>query len=272
MNIIYYFYNKQQDDDPITGKRLYPWYQVRILFQAIDIYDRFLCYYFEKAKSTASVPVSAPSSRCETGRPEVSPSPSLTKETSEFYFIICMYLAIKYFLTLLEPPSFSKLVDEKYATPDMMKLAEDYEWFILHDVLKFKIYRPTVYEMADRFDLKLDPQQTVNLLYVYADSPDTSEFLEDFFVKCSKRAMVELPNRIIKPSSQVESNKVKIEPPELKTVIPKVYVPTEDSIPSKAKLTEENQHINLGLQTTHGGKLSISQNMHYLHPEPIKIT
>jgi serine/threonine protein kinase len=256
MGIVYYYYDRQLVTDPISGKRLYPWYQNRILFQAIDIYDRFLCYYYEK---------------------KMYNDKKLNKEGAELCFTICLYLSIKYFVTLLDKCSFNELVNEQYGTPDMKKLAEDYEWFILSDVLSFKIYRPTVYETADNFDIKLDPQQTVNLLYVYAGLSEENCEITQLFVRCAKDAMIPIDSKkFIVPILGIQNGQeLGFQLKEnISKNIPKIYVPTDDFNINKYKYVndESNQHINLGLQTTHGNNLSISQNIdNFIHPETVKI-
>src|SRR5206468_2620092 len=103
----------------------------------------------------------------------------------------CLYISIKYFLTLAIPCSFDKLfADASTVTPEMMKNVEAYEWFLLHTVFQFKIYRPTVYETADAFNIKLSSQQNANLLFIYTDSADVEMPLDEFFLKCAHKAEI----------------------------------------------------------------------------------
>lgn len=162
--IIEYYYNTQNKLIGNLYVKNHLWYQDRILFQAVDIFDRFLVY-----QSTIGTNVS-----------------KMEQESSNFCFMICLYMSIKYFLTTLQPCSFRELVDDKYTTESSMESAEAFEWFLLKDVLNFKIYRPTVYETAEHFGIKkLSPIQVGQLLSRYLNSEDIDCDLFDFYKKCA---------------------------------------------------------------------------------------
>lgn len=135
------FYNDRTYNDSTRGLCYkYPWYSHRIIFQSIDIFDRFL----EICKDT------------------------LSEETVELYYITCLYVSIKYFLTMPLPGTFSSLLPSKYKTCEgyvsYLKICENFEWYLLATCLKFNIYRPTLYETADFFDIILDEIKVSELL------------------------------------------------------------------------------------------------------------
>lgn len=156
IQIGYYLYNHQSDVDQ-NGKKIYSWYQDRIIFHAIEIYDRYLIHYHNNN------------------------SYKITKQTAEFCFMVCVYICIKYFLTILEPCTFKALIDSKFQDNFHIKIAEDFEWMLLSEILKFNVYNPTVYEIADEFNIKLTKQQVNNLLYSYGESENIELPLKEFF-------------------------------------------------------------------------------------------
>lgn len=120
-------------------KSAFPWYSHRILFQSIDLYDRFLAF-----------------SNME-----------LTEEIANVYYYACLYMSIKYFLTLPIPCSFMSVIPQEYHHPAYIKAAEDFEWYMIAKCLNFKIYRSTLYEAADFFNKKLSEEDIFNLLQKY---------------------------------------------------------------------------------------------------------
>jgi hypothetical protein len=120
-------------------KLVMPWYSHRILFQSIDLYDRFLGFN----------------------------DMTLTEEIADVYYYTCLYMSIKYFLTLPIPCSFTTVLPRKYHHPDYIKAAEDFEWYMLAKCLNFKVYRSTLYEAADFFGKKLSEDEIAGLLQKY---------------------------------------------------------------------------------------------------------
>ncbi len=121
----------------------YPWYSHRIIFQSIDLFDRFL-------------------QTCDQ---------HIDKELAELYYLTCLYISIKYFLTMPLPGTFSSLLPDKYKTGELyvkyLKLCEEFEWRFLASVLKFNVYRPTLYETADFFGIILDETSVATLLSAF---------------------------------------------------------------------------------------------------------
>lgn len=111
-----------------------PWYKHQMLFQSIDLFDRYLTY-IRKTTVKRLVP-----SKLQ-GR-------YLTRYQTELYYLVCLYLCIKYFTTLHIPISFSELATENYKTEKAIIEAEEFEKKMIGDVLNFSIYRETVYESS----------------------------------------------------------------------------------------------------------------------------
>lgn len=129
-----------------NGRQLLPWYSHRILFQALDLYDRYLEYRI-MTQSVNSITES--------------------KYETLLKFMVCLYISIKYFITLSVISSFTELVTEEYNTEEAMRTAEDFELVLIRDILKYNIYRPTIYETADVFNEKLTESRVRDLLQFY---------------------------------------------------------------------------------------------------------
>ena len=124
------------------------WFKYRILFQSIDMFDRYLVY----CESLDSVTHKIPSDH--NGK-------YMTKENSNLKYMVCLYMCIKYFTTLSVPISYMELVENIYKTPKALLEAEEYEQKMLRDILKFKIYRETIYEAADKLSSgEVNPKET----------------------------------------------------------------------------------------------------------------
>jgi serine/threonine protein kinase len=186
MPVVSFFYQNQNKLEPGKYSRLYPWYNNRFLFQAIDLYDRYLEYYFAH---------------------ELDKIQKMNIEGAEFCFVICLYVVIKYFCTLVNPCTFSSLIEKKFSDPANIKRAEDFEWFLVKELCKWKVYRPTIFEISDAFGVKLTPQDTVNFLYLYMQSENVDTTLGKYYTMCYERAEIKIPLEVpLNPSSNVLSS------------------------------------------------------------------
>lgn len=95
------------------------WYRHQILFQALDLMERYL----EKK----SAPL------------------SLVEVTEKFF--VCLYLYIKYFAVLADCPSFREIVPEAILSHHLTDRAQKFEFEIL-GIFDKEIYRPTLYEIG----------------------------------------------------------------------------------------------------------------------------
>ena len=152
------------------------WFRYRILFQSIDMFDRYIGY----CDSLGNFKV-----------PSENNGKYLTKENSMLKYMVCLYMCIKYFTTLSVPISYPELVESKYKTPKALLEAEEYEQKMLRDVLKFKVYRETIYEAADRMSMILDDYKIRDILEQYGkikskDNITPSQLLNEILLVISK--------------------------------------------------------------------------------------
>ena len=146
-----------------SKNRSFAWYSHRILFQSLDIFDRYLHY-----------------------RSQYLPELVLSQYEIELKFFSCLYLSIKYFLTLYIPSSFNKLISEylhycEHRTRSYVcdineyQASEAFETFLIREVLDLTIYRPTVFEAADEFNHFLNDKHVCDLLSYYSRMGTTSD-------------------------------------------------------------------------------------------------
>ena len=132
------------------------WYRHRIIFQSIDMFDRYLIFIKNEKKE-------------EKLESEYS-GKYMTRYETQLRYVVCLYICIKYFTTLNAPISFLDLATAEYKTPKAMIEAEEFEKRMLRDVLKFKIFRETVFECNDRRGIILSELKIRDLLYHYGTS------------------------------------------------------------------------------------------------------
>jgi len=136
----------------------YSWYKPRILFQTIDIFDRYLNYLAENHELD-QIYTNSPNNEYQ--------GAYLSRYDTYLYLTVCLYVSIKYFSTLEIAISFGELVTDDYRTYDSMKRAEIFERQLLDNILKYSIYRETVYEVADRSNEVLTDQNVEDLLLIF---------------------------------------------------------------------------------------------------------
>lgn len=139
-----------------NGRAHLPWYKHTILFQSIDLFDRYLSYI----KNTTGKRLTESKLQGK----------YLTRYYTELHYVVCLYMAIKYFTTLHIPISFTDLATDNYKTDKAMLEAEAFEKKMLKDVLDLKIQRNTVYEIASNITgVPPDEYQTRDLLERYGN-------------------------------------------------------------------------------------------------------
>jgi serine/threonine protein kinase len=116
------------------------WYNPRCLFQAVDMFSRYL-YVMEANKNSIH-----------------------DEFHTNLLFMACIYITIKYFSSIHYPIPFHDIVDEQYLTDDCLKMVEQFEGGLIKNCFAFEIYHETLYEAADD---QLTEEDIKNLLYMF---------------------------------------------------------------------------------------------------------
>lgn len=164
------------------GRATINWYTHRILFQAIDLFDRYLHVAYPRQ----SIMVETEYNGLLHNRYE-----------TEYRFFACLYISIKYFSSLYIPPSFTEFISSIYVNPgytreDYVRLTEEFEKQLVMKMLSYKVYRVTPYEMADNYGILLDESNVELLLLTYRDfvsnqSITSREIFDQFLLRIKKK-------------------------------------------------------------------------------------
>lgn len=138
------------------------WYSHRVLFQAMDLFDRYLLVMFHVNNF--------PSNAIESDFKGLIHD----KFGTELRFMTCLYLCIKYFSSIHYPVSFDSIVGEEYKTTEAKLQAEQFEAGFIKNCLEYNIYRPTLYEAADEFNDKLGDKEIGDLIVLYTSNYSVS--------------------------------------------------------------------------------------------------
>jgi len=132
------------------------WYTDRSLFQAMDLFDRYLSVMFH----VTTIPPNAVESNLKGFIHD--------KFGAELRFMTCVYLCIKYFSSIHHPVRYDSIVADEYRTTESKLVAEQFEGGFIKNCLQYDIYRPTVYEAADNFGDKLEDSNVRDLIVLYS--------------------------------------------------------------------------------------------------------
>lgn len=147
MNIVLAIYNNRENIEI---------YKHRILFQSIDMFDRFLNHVISKKSKLLM------ESKFQ--------GKYLTKYNTELAYLVCLYICMKYFNTLIVTPSFPDIVNiipsiqhNKYNNKQSIYQAEQLEQELIN--IFDTIYKPTVFEIATCYGHKLSESHICDLLF-----------------------------------------------------------------------------------------------------------
>jgi serine/threonine protein kinase len=124
------------------NRKIYDWYNHRIMFQSLDLFDRYLY--------------------------QTKENPCKDEFQLNLIFSLCIYIAIKYFVPLERIPSFTSLIPEELRKEEYIKQAQDLEKYLIEEIFKYDIYHDTVLEMADLYGDILNEEETEKLFNIYS--------------------------------------------------------------------------------------------------------
>jgi cyclin-dependent kinase 2 len=135
-----------------SNKDKLEWYNPRCLFQAIDMFQRYLytMHYYA------------------TDKVETELEGKVHNEfQTNLLFMACIYISIKYFSTIHYSIPFSDLVQEEFLTPECLKMVEAFEGGLIKNCFKYDVYHDTLYEAADCCNDILGDNEIKNLIYLF---------------------------------------------------------------------------------------------------------
>jgi serine/threonine protein kinase len=140
------------------------WYTDRTIFQAWDIYERYLYAMASELGPTGFALESHLKGFIH------------TKTDAYQAFLVCLYTSIKYFNVL--PPSWEELVDALQGVTDMVLegnhvfMAEVMEWGLIVNCFNYRIYAPTLFEAADWYKRTHTGEDIIKLMLLVSRCPN----------------------------------------------------------------------------------------------------
>jgi serine/threonine protein kinase len=138
-------------------RKEYKWYDHRVVFQSIDIFDRYLLFLNSTRKRMVQSD--------DNGY-------FLSKYEARLTFMVSLYMAIKYFPGMSVPISFTEIVDSKYKTEEALLKAQLIENYLISKVLNYQIYRDTIYDI---YKEKLSNKKIRDLLEIVGNQHQLSQ-------------------------------------------------------------------------------------------------
>jgi serine/threonine protein kinase len=110
-------------------RKEFKWWNSRILFHAIDIFDRYLVLEYKKGDKSITK----------------TKGKLLTQKETYHRFIICIYIFMKYYSTMEFVPKFEDIAEDCYLNDDHNSTALEFEKQII-ELFDGKLFQPTLYE------------------------------------------------------------------------------------------------------------------------------
>lgn len=159
------------------------WYNERCLFQAIDMFQRYL--YAMHYHLDVSI------NKCG------AVGLVHTEFDTNLLFMACIYIAIKYFSTIHYAIPFSNIVQEEFLTPECLTKVEQFEGGLIKNCFHYDIYHNTLYESATH---KLSELEVKNLLYLTTMNEHIcEEYVDDVYKYYKDDLALEPQKRLLLP-------------------------------------------------------------------------
>jgi serine/threonine protein kinase len=141
-SVVFMIYNDRDSFD---------WYKPRILFQSMSLFDRYLSWKKDNHQEKKGVDGMFHS-----------------QYSAILRYLVCLYMSTKYFTSIEVVISFDTFVMEEYKTEEAISFAGKFERSLIEEILKYKIYHPTVLEaISETNDVTED--EICNLLKKYGE-------------------------------------------------------------------------------------------------------
>lgn len=145
----------------------------RPLFHAMMLFDKAICHNM---------------SNREPKYPQISNTNGLywSFDGTVVRFMVCYYIIYKYFGLLKPSIQWKDLLVDRYCSADFLRLAEEFEKYVVVDVCNFQLYQQTPIDIAGSMGIKLDRTQIAGLFEYYVHNMwigVTSEMILDSYLK-----------------------------------------------------------------------------------------
>lgn len=131
------------------------WYKPEIIFQAMDLFNRYINYLQLHHRRNDSRIVSS----------QIGDYMSL--DDTNLYFSVCVYMSYKYFHVFDCSFSYDSFVGSKYSTVQYKLKAYEFEKLMLIEICKYVVYRPTIFELMPLYNIPQTDENIMKLLRYY---------------------------------------------------------------------------------------------------------
>jgi len=138
---------KEEVNNIYRNKSKLKWYNNRVLFQSLRLFDSYISGTYENKANTITI---------------------FSKYETLLKFYSFLYLCIKYFSILDNNISFNDVFGLEYRTPEAKLEIENFEIGIIQK-MEHNIYYVSIYEAVDNFNIFMDDGQVLKLLNSYLD-------------------------------------------------------------------------------------------------------
>lgn len=118
-----------------NNNKKYKWYSHDILFQAFQLFDRYLDHAFSEPNTVFITPI-----RATTGQLN-------NKVETELYAYTCVYIMYKYYNTLYKIYPWSSIFPKKYISDENLIVIEEFEKYMIRKVTKYIIFNHSLIDI-----------------------------------------------------------------------------------------------------------------------------
>lgn len=138
------------------------WFNYKLIFHAIDIFDRYLKWSFDN--------IGSPNVQFVAEETE-DRGQLLSYQDVNLRFYVCLYMFHKYDGIMRPVYSWENFVPPDYAVEDAKDIFLKFERFLVEEVCDYIIFKPTLFEIGDDDDIRILPTDLIcqNLIKGYSD-------------------------------------------------------------------------------------------------------
>lgn len=123
-----YTFKYIRENPDVSPENLYP-----VIFHGLDLFEKYL-YYLMMGEFT---------------RDDSSSGKYISERETYLYLYTCFYLAHKYYAVTLIPYDFEEFFPDDLLTMELMEKAEEFERYLLEEVIDYKVFDYTLYEITE---------------------------------------------------------------------------------------------------------------------------
>lgn len=121
-----------------NNNKKHKWYSHDILFQAFQLFDRYLDHAFNEPNTVFITPIRAANGQLN------------TKFETELYAYTCVYIMYKYYNTLYKIYPWSSIFPKKYISDDNLNIIEEFEKYMIRKVTKYIIFNHSLIDILSK--------------------------------------------------------------------------------------------------------------------------